>query len=136
MKKNQTLILMFLILLSIMAFVRSILYISFDNQFLDLNENLGINIMMSENFVSAIGVARLLLASYVLHIRSFKNDFLTYALCYIIFTAFLRLYEHYLIITNRDPQTIHYIDKIKYVNAVLIFLITLYIVHFIFFHPL
>lgn len=133
MKKNQTLVLTFLILLSVMAFVRSILYISLENHFLNLDQNLGISEVTSENFLSIIAVARLLLSIYVLHIRSLKNDGLTYVLFYFILTSLLRFYEHYLINTNRDPQTRHYIDKFRDVNSGLIFLASLYIIYFIFF---
>jgi hypothetical protein len=134
MKKNQTLILTFLILLSVIAFVRSILYVSLDTNFFNLGQNLGLNETTGENFLSSIAVARLLLASYILHIRSFKNDGLTYVLFYFIFTALLRFYDHYLIITNTNPQTRQYIDKFRDVNSGLIFLASLYIVYFIFFH--
>lgn len=129
---NQTLVL--LILLSITVFTRTLVYITFDADLLDLDKYLNIE---SESTIDVVltffAIIRLLLSAIILYKRSFGIDLMTFALIYFIFSSFLRFYYQYLIYKNDHSKTRRYIDRYQDINAVILFMISLYIIKQVFF---
>lgn len=129
---NQTLVL--LILLSITVFTRTLVYITFDSDLLDLDRYLNIE---SESTVDVVltffAIIRLLLSAIILYKRSFGVDLMTFALIYFILSSFLRFYYQYLIYKNDHSKTRRYIDRYQDINAVILFMISLYIIKHVFF---
>jgi hypothetical protein len=129
---NQTLVL--LILLSITVFIRTLVYITFDSDMLDLDSYLNIE---TESTIDVIltffAIIRLLLSTIILYKRSVGFDILSFGLIYLILSSFLRFYYQYLIYKNDHSKTRLYIDRYQDINALVLFLISLYIIKLVFF---
>ena len=129
---NQTLVL--LILLSLTVFTRTLVYITFDSNMLDLDSYLNIE---SEPTIDVIltffAIIRLVLSTIILHKRSVGFDILSLSLIYLILSSLLRFYYQYLIYKNDHSKTGDYIDRYQDLNAGVLFIISLYIVKHIFF---
>jgi hypothetical protein len=129
---NQTLVL--LILLSIIVFTRTLVYITFDADLLDLDKYLNIESESTVDVVLTIfAIIRLLLSAIILYKTSVRVDILSFALIYLIFSSFLRFYYQYLICKNDHSKTRRYIDRYQDINAVILFMISLYIIKHVFF---
>jgi len=129
---NQTLVL--LILLSLTVFTRTLVYITFDSNMLDLDSYLNINAEPTIDVIlTFFAIIRLLLSTIILHKRSVGFDILSLSLIYLIFSSFLRFYYQYLIYKNDHSKTRDYIDRYQDLNAGVLFIISLYIVKHIFF---
>lgn len=134
-KDSETNILLtLLILLSILSFTRTFVYILFDNHLVDIDRKIGFNFeIILEGVLTIFAILRLYIASIVLIKRPFDFDLLSYVLIYLIFTSFLRFYYEYLYFFKPDSDEKHFIDKYQDVNAVLIFISSAIIIKHIFF---
>lgn len=134
-KDSETNILLaLLILLSILSFTRTFVYILFDNHLVDIDRKIGFNLeIILEGVLTIFAILRLYIASIVLIKRPFDFDLLSYVLIYLIFTSFLRFYYEYLYFFKPDSDEKHFIDKYQDVNAVLIFISSAIILKHIFF---
>jgi hypothetical protein len=134
-KGDKTLLLVLLIIQSILIFFRTLTYIIFDRHLLNLDEiYIGKN---TERYIEWVltmfAMVRLLIASIVLTKRGFKNDILSYAVCYLLFSSFLRFYYQYLLEFDDKSNAKIYIDRFQDTNAIILLFISAYIIKFIFF---
>lgn len=134
-KGDKTLLLVLLIIQSILIFFRTLTYIIFDKNLLNLDEILTgkDSARYVEWILTMFAMVRLLIASIVLSKRGFKNDILSYAVSYLIFSSFLRFYYQYLIEVDYNSDAKHYIDRFQDTNAIILLFVSAYIIKFIFF---
>jgi len=137
MQKDSDLniLLTLLIILSVVSFARTLIYISFDNDLFDFGEKIaGFDTEPILQGVALIFAAvRFLIISLVLNKRGIQQDILTYVLFYLLFTIVLRIYYVYLFFKHPKSDAKFYIDKYQDLNAILVFFSTAYILKFIFF---
>jgi len=134
-ESDLNILLTLLIILSVVSFARSLIYIGFDNDLFDLGEKIaGFD---TEPILQGVGLIfaaiRLLVIGLVLNKRGIQADMLTYVLLYLIFTILLRIYYVYLFFKDPKNKHVFVIDKYQDLNAILVFLSTAYILKFIFF---
>lgn len=128
MQKKETIILVLLILLSINATLRTLVYILFDNNLLNLDEYFGITIEnITDKILFIFSFIRAILVVIVLNLRNIRNDIITYVLICLLFFSFLRFYYHYLLLYTNERKQIYYIDKFQDINSIIIFFCSVYI---------
>ena len=133
-KPDINILLTLLIILSVVAFTRTFLYLLFDKEFLNSGKHLGVNVdLIMEGVLTISAVLRLYISSLVLFKKGLDYDMITYVLLYLIFTAFVRFYYEYLYFYNPESKQKYYVDKFQDVNAVAIFIASGYILYYIFF---
>ena len=133
-KPDINILLTLLIILSVVAFTRTFLYILFDKEFLNSGKHLGLNIdLIMEGVLTIFAVLRVYISSLVLLKKGLDYDMITYVLLYLIFTSFVRFYYEYLYFYNPESKQKYYVDKFQDVNAVAIFIASGYILYYIFF---
>ena len=133
-KPDINILLTLLIILSVVAFTRTFLYLLFDKEFLNSGKHLGLNIdLIMEGVLTIFAFLRLYISSLVLFKKGLDYDMITYVLLYLIFTAFVRFYYEYLYFYNPESKQKYYVDKFQDVNAVAIFIASGYILYYIFF---
>ena len=133
-KPDINIILTLLIILSVVAFTRTFLYLLFDKEFLNSGKHLGLNIdLIMEGVLTIFAFLRLYISSLVLFKKGLDYDMITYVLLYLIFTSFVRFYYEYLYFYNPESKQKYYVDKFQDVNAVAIFIASGYILYYIFF---
>ena len=134
-KSDINILLTLLIILSILTFTRTFIYLLFDEQFVNADKYLGLNVdLIMEGVLSIFAILRLYISGLVLVKRGVYYDALTAALGYLIFTSILRLYYEYLYFYKPNSKYKYYIDKYQDVNAFALFLSSSYILYFIFFN--
>ena len=133
-KPDINILLTLLIILSVVAFTRTFLYLLFDKEFLNSGKHLGLNIdLIMEGVLTIFAFLRLYISSLVLFKKGLDYDMITYVLLYLIFTAFVRFYYEYLYFYNPESKQKYYVDKFQDVNASVIFIASGYILYYIFF---
>ena len=133
-KPDINILLTLLIILSVVAFTRTFLYLLFDKEFLNSGKHLGLNVdLIMEGVLTIFAFLRLDISSLVLFKKGLDYDMITYVLLYLIFTAFVRFYYEYLYFYNPESKQKYYVDKFQDVNAVAIFIASGYILYYIFF---
>ena len=133
-KPDINILLTLLIILSVVAFTRTFLYLLFDKEFLNSGKHLGLNIdLIMEGVLTIFAVLRVYISSLVLFKKGLDYDMITYVLLYLIFTSFVRFYYEYLYFYNPESKQKYYVDKFQDVNAVAIFIASGYILYYIFF---
>ena len=133
-KPDINILLTLLIILSVVAFTRTFLYILFDKQFIYAGKYLGISVdLIMEGVLTIFAILRLYISSLVLIKRGLDYDMLTYVLLYLIFTSFVRFYYEYLYFYNPESKQKYYVDKFQDLNAITIFMASGYILYHIFF---
>ena len=133
-KPDINILLTLLIILSVVAFTRTFLYLLFDKEFLNSGKHLGLNVdLIMEGVLTIFAFLRLYISSLVLFKKGLDYDMITYVLLYLIFTAFVRFYYEYLYFYNPESKQKYYVDKFQDVNAVAIFIASGYILYYIFF---
>jgi hypothetical protein len=133
-KPDINILLTLLIILSVVAFTRTFLYLLFDKEFLNSGKHLGLNIdLIMEGVLTIFAVLRVYISSLVLLKKGLDYDMITYVLLYLIFTSFVRFYYEYLYFYNPESKQKYYVDKYQDVNAVTIFIASGYILYYIFF---
>jgi hypothetical protein len=134
MNNIDTNLIILLVILSILSFTRTIIYVLFDMNLVALDKQLGFNFEPALNNILLIfAILRLLLATIILYKRTYQFDLITISLIYLIFTSFLRFYYEYLYLYKPRSKELYYIDKYQDVNAILIFTASAYIMYYIFF---
>ena len=133
-KPDINILLTLLIILSVVAFTRTFLYLLFDKEFLNSGKHLGLNVdLIMEGVLTIFAFLRLYISSLVLFKKGLDYDMITYVLLYLIFTSFVRFYYEYLYFYNPESKQKYYVDKYQDVNAVTIFIASGYILYYIFF---
>ena len=133
-ESDMNILLTLLIILSVVSFARTLIYISFDTDLFDLGEKIaGFD---SEPILQGVAlifaVVRLLIISLIFNKRGFQPDMLTFVLLYLVFTLFLRFFYVYLFFNKPKSEAKYVIDKYQDLNAILVFFSTAYILKFIF----
>jgi hypothetical protein len=133
-ESDLNILLTLLIILSVVSFARTLIYIGFDNDLFDLGEKIaGFDTEPILQGVALIFAAiRFLIISLVLNKRGIQQDILTYVLFYLLFTIVLRIYYVYLFFKEPKSKAKYLIDKYQDLNAILVFFSTAYILKFIF----
>jgi len=133
-KPDINILLTLLIILSVVAFTRTFLYLLFDKEFLNSGKHLGLNVdIIMEGVLTIFAVLRVYISGLVLLKKGLDYDMITYVLLYLIFTSFVRFYYEYLYFYNPESKQKYYVDKYQDVNAVTIFIASGYILYYIFF---
>ena len=133
-KPDINILLTLLIILSVVAFTRTFLYLLFDKEFLNSGKHLGLNVdLIMEGVLTIFAVLRVYISGLVLFKKGLDYDMITYVLLYLIFTSFVRFYYEYLYFYNPESKQKYYVDKFQDVNAVTIFIASGYILYYIFF---
>ena len=126
-KPDINILLTLLIILSVVAFTRTFLYLLFDKEFLNSGKHLGLNIdLIMEGVLTIFAVLRVYISSLVLLKKGLDYDMITYVLLYLIFTSFVRFYYEYLYFYNPESKQKYYVDKYQDVNAFALFLSSIY----------
>jgi hypothetical protein len=133
-ESDLNILLTLLIILSVVSFARTLIYIGFDNDLFDLGEKIaGFDTEPILQGVALIFAAiRFLIISLVLNKRGIQQDILTYVLFYLLFTIVLRIYYVYLFFKEPKSKAKYLIDKYQDLNAILVFFSSAYILKFIF----
>lgn len=133
-EQNLNILLTLLILLSILSFTRTFVYILFDNHLVDIDKKLGFNFeIILEGILTIFAVIRLYIISIISIKMPFQSYLLSAVLIYLAFTSLLRFYYEYLYFFKPDSPEKQFIDKYQDVNAVLIFISSAIILKQIFF---
>jgi hypothetical protein len=133
-KDSETNILLtLLIILTVLSFSRTLVYIIFDHNLFAIDQRLGFDSeLIMQGILTIFAVLRLLIASLILYKKHVKVDLISVVLIYLIFTSFLRFYYEYEYFTNPKSKVVQFIDRYQDINAVAIFLSSAYIMYFIF----
>ena len=134
-KNNDTIVLQILILQTILTLLRSIIYVTFDEQYFNLDKKLfNTDVKPKVLWILLIfSLIRIITTITIFSLRGIRNDILTYVLFIFAISASIRLYYEYLIMFEPKSKNIAYIDKFQDLNALVLFVLSLYIVKFIFF---
>lgn len=124
-KQNGSfLILLLLIILSILLFFRNGMYIIFDKNFFNLESYLEEDERANfDYFLTTFAMINFLIGFIILYKRNFENDILSYGLFYVLLSSILRVYVQYLKLTGKD-RDIKNLHRLKDINAVILFLIS------------
>jgi hypothetical protein len=133
MKKDSNTLLIFLVILSLTTFTRSLVYIIFHTNERRLSKTLLHFDKLLEVVLLIFGIIRIVLATIIINERGIHNDILTFVLIYLIFSSFQRFYYHYLLTQKPDSQMKKYLEKFQNLNSILILLSSLYIMKYVFF---
>jgi hypothetical protein len=135
-KDSETNILLtLLIILTVLSFSRTLVYIIFDHDLFSIDKKLGFDSeLIMQGILTIFAALRLLISSLILYKKHVRLDMITVVLLYLIFTSFLRFYYEYEYFTNTKSKVVYYIDKYQDINAVAIFLSSAYIMYYIFFN--
>jgi hypothetical protein len=133
-EQETNILLSLLIILSLLSFTRTLVYIIFDHDLLSVDKFLGFNSeLIMQGVLTIFAILRLLICSLILIKKPFKINLITIVLIYLIITSFLRFYYEYLYFYKPNSKEKYYIDKYQDVNAILIFISSAYILYYIFF---
>lgn len=128
-------IIVLLIIQSLFDFSRTLIYILFDQHFLNLDASIGINNESTIDYVLTIfAVLRIFISGTVLYKRGYQYDILTFILMYLAFSSFLRFYYQYLVETNYHPKIREYIDRYQDINTIVLFSSSAYILKYVLFN--
>lgn len=133
---EMNILLVLLIILSVINLVKSLVYILFDQNLADIGDKyFGFNTTpVIEGVLAVFSILRLLLVSLIIGKRGLKNDILTYILIYFIFNGLLKIYYVHIFFNYPDSKEKYIIDKYEDFNSIMLFLTSLYVVSYIFFH--
>jgi hypothetical protein len=132
--KKDNIILILLIILSIQILIRTFLYIIFDKKFFNYGKSIfGKNYDKNMDSIFLIfSVSRLFLVSLILYLKGLRNDILTYILIYLAFSSFVRFYYNYEKNNYEKMKDIYFIDKVRDIETFILFLLSLYIIYYVF----
>lgn len=134
MKQDSNILLTALIILSLVTFTRTLVYLLFSDRFINLGKIAGVDLdYVFKKTMLVFSIVRFLLANIILHTRKFQNDTLSYVLVYLIFSSLQRFYYDYLIEHNSDSKIRYYLKDFQPVNTFLILASSLYIMKYVLF---
>lgn len=134
-KNNDNLVIQILIFQTILTFIRSFIYITFDEQYFDLDKKLFKKDISPkvDRVLLLFSIIRISVTIFIFSLRGIRNDVLTYVLLCFAISASIRFYYEYLILFEPKSKNIEYIDKFQDLNAMILFLLSVYILKYIFF---
>ena len=132
---TMNILLTLLIILSVVSFTRSLVYLFFDQNLFDITSKFaGFD---TESIFQGIAIIfaslRLLIISLIFNKRGFKNDAISYILLYLLFIVILSFYYAYLFFNYPNSKQAYVIDTYQDLNSILVFFASAYIIKFIFF---
>lgn len=134
MKQDSNILLTALIILSLVTFTRTLVYLLFSDRFIHLGKIAGVDLdYVFKKTMLVFSIVRILLANIILHTRKFQNDTLSYVLVYLIFSSLQRFYYDYLNNRNSDSKIRYYLKEFQPVNTFLIIASSLYIMKYVLF---
>lgn len=134
MKQDSNILLTALIILSLVTFTRTLVYLLFSDRFINLGKIAGVDLdYVFKKTMLVFSIVRFLLANIILHTRKFQNDTLSYVLVYLIFSSLQRFYYDYLIQHNSNSKIRYYLKDFQPVNTFLILASSLYIMKYVLF---
>lgn len=134
MKQDSNILITALIILSLLTFTRTLVYILFSDKFINLGKIAGVDLdNVFKKTLLVFSIVRFLLANIILHTRKFQNDTLSYVLVYLIFSSLQRFYYDYLNRHNSDSKIRYYLEDFQPVNTFLILASSLYIMKYVLF---
>jgi hypothetical protein len=136
MKQETFTLLVLLIILSVINLVRSLVYILFDKNLADIGDKFFgfATEPVIEGILAVFSILRLIIVGLILGKRGFKSDILTYILMYFIFNGLLKIYYVHVYFNYPDSKEKYIIEKYEDINAIILFLTSLYVVSYIFFN--
>ena len=132
---NLNILLTLLIVLSMVSFIRSLVYLFFDEDLFNITSKFaGFNTQpIFEGIAIIFASLRLLIISLIFNKRGFKNDMISYILLYLLFIVIMTFYYAYLFFNYPNSKQAYVIDTYQDLNSVLVFFASAYIIKFIFF---
>lgn len=134
MKQDSNILLTALIILSLVTFTRTMVYILFSDKFINLGKVAGIDIDdVYKKTLLVFSIVRFLLASIILYSRHFHNDMLSYVLVFLIFSSIQRFYYQYLYSIDSKSKIRYNLKEFQPLNTFLVFSSSLYIMKYVLF---
>ena len=134
MKQDSNILLTALIILSLVTFTRTMVYILFSDKFIDLGKVAGIDLVdVYKKTLLVFSIVRFLLASIILYSRHFHNDMLSYVLVFLIFSSIQRFYYQYLYSIDSKSKIRYNLQEYQPLNTFLVFSSSLYIMKYVLF---
>jgi hypothetical protein len=132
MKQDSNILLTTLAILSILTFTRSLVYVIFGIEAIDMSKQSGINIEeILDKILSIFAMLRIILASVVLGVRGLHKDILTGVLVFLILSSVQRAYYEYMLSYAPQSKVTQYLDKYQPINSALLFASSLYIMKYV-----
>ena len=132
MKAEPNSVIIILVVLSILTFTRSLAYGMFSDDLTTLDKVDSVDDDIKK-VLFVLSMLRLILAIVAITMRQIRNDLITYVLLYIVISTIQRFYYEYMLKTEPNSNTTLYLKKFQAVNAVLLFLSSLYIMIYVLF---
>jgi hypothetical protein len=134
MKQDSNILLTILAILSILTFTRTLVYVIFGEEAINMTKQSGINVEeILARTLTIFSMLRIILAGVVLGLRGLHNDILTGVLVFLMFTSIQRVYYEYMRSSAPKSKVTQYLDKYQPVNSVLLFVSSLYIMKYVLF---
>jgi len=134
MKQDSNTLLTILAILSILTFTRTLVYVIFGEEAINMSKQSGINVEeILDRTLTIFGMLRIILAGAVLGVRGLHKDILTGVLLFLVFSSIQRFYYEYLRSSAQQSKVTQYLDKYQPVNSVLLFVSSLYIMKYVLF---
>lgn len=134
MKQDSNILLTTLAILSILTFTRSLVYVIFTVEEVQMSKQSGINIHeILDKILTIFSMLRIILASVVLGVRGLHKDILTGVLVFLVFSSLQRFYYEYMLSSAPQSKVTQYLDRYQPVNSVLLFVSSLYIMKYVLF---
>jgi len=134
MKQDSNTLLTILAILSILTFTRTLVYVIFGEEAINMSKQSGINIEeVLDRTLTIFSMLRIILAGVVLSLRGLHTDILTGVLLFLVFSSIQRFYYEYLRSSAPQSKATQYLDKYQPVNSVLLFVSSLYIMKYVLF---
>jgi hypothetical protein len=133
--RYTNLLLTLLIILSVLIFTRTIIFVLFDKHLFALDKNLGFDIQpVIQNFILPIyALLRIIIIFIFFSIKPVRVDVISIVLIYILIMSFIRFYFVYLCVYYPKSKQIEPIDRVQDINTSVQFVASTYIVYYIFF---
>lgn len=134
MKQDSNILLTILAILSILTFTRSLVYVIFSIEEVQMSKQSGINIHeILDKILTIFGMLRIILASVVIGVRGLHKDILTGVLVFLVFSSLQRFYYEHMLSSAPQSKITQYLDKYQPVNSVFLFVSSVYIMKYVLF---
>jgi len=134
--RDTNLLLTLLIILSVLVFTRTIIFVLFDKHLFALDKNLGFNIqpIIQKFILPMYALLRVIIIFLFFSIKPVQADLISAVLIYILIMSFIRFYFVYLTLYYPESKQIEPIDRFQDINTSVQFITSAYIVYYIFFN--
>jgi hypothetical protein len=134
MKQESNILLIFLIILSLTTFTRTLVYYVFHSNLIKFDAKSKQEIdSIIEKVLLIFSIIRTVLVVIILYNRQFQKDILTGVLVFLFLSSIQRFTYHYLTVKHPESSLKKSLDKIQDINTILVLLSSLYIMKYVFF---